>query len=97
MDDCPDIMEAIRLSERESMGRPGVVRVTGPGPSAVSPRSPGHPPAGYALDIGDTMDLDPASMETLTGMGFTPSQSAQALRMHNYDLHDAANFLLGNQ
>lgn len=103
---CPQMAEAMRLSEREHAGRPGVERVTGPGLSPVGsggggglsgPTSPMSPNGHYPLDLGDTRDLDPASMGTLMGMGFTEGQAAQSLRMYNYDLFDATNYLLGNQ
>lgn len=82
----------MRLSQQDHAARPGAVRVAGPGSSL--PQQSNEVPE---VDPGDLSDLDPQNLETLTGMGFSIAQAAQALRIHQHDVHNAANYLLGNQ
>lgn len=43
----------------------------------------------------DFSDINPRNMEVLVSMGFSTDQVVHALRMNAYDLHSAAQFLLG--
>lgn len=43
----------------------------------------------------DYSDINPRNMEVLVSMGFTVEEVAHALRVNAYDLHSAAQYLLG--
>lgn len=44
---------------------------------------------------GDISDINPRNLELLVSMGFTVDEVVHALRMNAYDLHSAAQYLLG--
>jgi hypothetical protein len=85
----------MRLSMMEQENVPGAVVMPGLGASNQRPtwgaQTSGPPPSsGAGYRQASNMDI-----MSLVQMGFTAAQAQDALARHNFDVHQAANFLLG--
>jgi hypothetical protein len=90
-----ELQRVMRLSMMDHENVPGAVAVPGLGASNQRPAwsAPNHapPPSGGAgYRQASNMDI-----MSLVQMGFTAAQAQDALARHNFDVHQAANYLLG--
>ena len=88
----------LQMSRHEHEQKPGAVKMPGyqnssSGANAGSNNGSNNNNS-LAMDR-DFSDINPRSMDMLVSMGFTVDQVVHALRMNAYDVHSAAQYLLG--
>lgn len=110
-DEDAELERVMKLSMQEVAERPGAVSMPGLGSSNMSMssgRSGGSGGGGYGSQYnmshqhhshsgggGHGGGASSQDVAALVGMGFTSAQAHEALARHHYDVHKAANYLLG--
>lgn len=103
------LQHILRMSRQEHEQKPGAVRMPGfqnnsnSNPSSNNNMNSGNNNGNMNSNnngnsnnnSNDFSDINPRNMEILVSMGFTVDQVVHALRMNAYDLHSAAQYLLG--
>lgn len=86
-DEDAELERVMKLSMQEHNNKPGAVSM--PGTSSKTTTSSSNS-VGGSMGGGSSQDV-----ATLVGMGFTATQAQTALARHNFDVHKAADYLLG--